>query len=122
MKTLLTLILAGLSALGFAQTVIPLSGQGFGWNVARDFHTNQNLALVSYSVNAIPNAFGIKGLNLLGVGFGGSTLTSSAQMTGGAGIGIGGKIGNVTIVAAAGEGVFQSGEHFIGFLGLQGNL
>jgi len=126
MKTIATLAasiaLCGPALAQVAPTPVLATGQGFGYSIAYDFTAHQTLAIGSYSVNLIPNTFGVKGLNLSGVGFGGSSLGSEG-LTGGVGLGLSGVLGKLNWVVAGGEGFFVgSTPHFLVFAGIRGGL
>jgi hypothetical protein len=104
----------------FAQA--PAPNTSFSYTAGWDFKSKQPIATVNYSLTVLPNTFGIKNLNLNGVGFGGSSLGTNG-LVGGAGIGLSGKIGKLTGVVGLGEGLFAgSTPHFLAFAGISGSL
>ena len=94
-----------LSSISFGQAVLPSSGSPFSWSGAWDLKKNKALALVNYSVTAYPSAFGVKGLNLDGIAFGGTQVAGSA--TGGIGAGLQENITpNVKLLGGFGEAFY----------------
>jgi hypothetical protein len=121
---LLAAVVLSFSVLAAGQTSPgpPTTRQSFQYVPGFDFTSNKPFGVVSYSESMLTNTFGIKGLNLVGVGFAGIEMGSAGMLTG-IGFGLTASIGKVNLLAAFGQAAFSgSVPHEVGFVGLTGTL
>ena len=119
MKTLLVAAVGAALVLGSGLASAD-SSSPFGYQIAYDFKAKTTLALGSFSVSALPDVVGLKGVCLKSYAFGGSGV-GARGVTGGFAVGIEKSFGGLTGVVGVGQAFFAGDvPHGIAFVGVSG--